>query len=336
MITLHVSKDTAMYENCFSSVSDAINSMADIDEEVIIHIHPGKYYEKIDMQKSNVSLVGESSETCIISFDDYANMIMPDGIKRGTFRSYTLLADGNNITIENLTIENSSSPRSKVGQAVALYADGDKITVRNCRLTSYQDTLFTGPLPKKEKQKGGFTGPKEYAVRKIGHQLFENCYIAGDVDFIFGSAIAFFDNCEIASIYSEELISTQNEVPTYGYATAASTYEGCKYGYVFNNCRFTSTCPDKSVYLGRPWRNFAKTVLINCYLGPHIKDEHFHDWNKVEAHESSFYAEYGSYGEGSSMENLAPFAHKLSDKDLSMYSKDTVMNYQFDETYTPE
>lgn len=326
MLQYIVSK-TLQDDNCFPTVNDAISALpSNADTPVTILIKPGIYHEKIELSRPNTILLGEDAACTTLTFDDCANQIMPDGTKRGTFRSYTLFLNADNITLENLTIQNAAFPRSKAGQALALYADGDRILVKNCRLLSYQDTLFTGPLPPNPLSPGGFTGPKEFDERIVGRQLYQNCYICGDIDFIFGSATAFFENCEIASIYSEELPLDKNgNTPVYGYATAASTPEGYPYGYIFEHCNFTSTCPDHSVYLGRPWRNFAKTVLIHCHLDSHIRQEGFHDWNKQEAHDTILYAEYQSTGEGAASDQRASFVKQLTDEEALFYSKDKVL-----------
>lgn len=326
MLQYLVSK-TAQGKNSFTSVSEAIAALpSDTDTPVTIKIKPGVYCEKLQLCRSNVTLLGEDTANTILTYDDCATQIMPDGSKRGTFRSYTMFLDGNNITLENLTIRNSAYPRSQAGQALALYADGDRILVKNCHLESFQDTLFTGPLPPTALSPGGFTGPKEFAERIVGRQLYQNCYICGDIDFIFGSATAYFENCEIASVYSEELPLDKNgNTPIYGYVTAASTPEGYPYGYVFESCRFTGTCPRHSVYLGRPWRNYAKTVLLNCNIGSHIHPEGFHDWNKQEAHNTILYAEYQSTGEGASSDTRAPFARQLTTEESLFYTKEKVL-----------
>ena len=327
MLQYIVSK-TQTGENCFSTVAAAIAALpTDNHTPVTILIKPGIYHEKLELSRPHVILLGEDAKKTILTYDDCATQLMPDGSKRGTFRSYTLFLNANDITLENLTIRNAAFPRSKAGQALALYADGDQILVKNCRLESYQDTLFTGPLPPTALSPGGFTGPKEFDERIVGRQLYRNCYICGDVDFIFGSAVAYFENCEIASVYSEVLpLDEQGNTPVYGYATAASTPEGYPYGYVFEHCNFTSTCPEHSVYLGRPWRNFAKTVLLHCHLGAHIRPEGFHDWNKKEAHDTILYAEYQSTGPGAAPDKRSSFAKQLTDEEAMFYTKENVLS----------
>lgn len=326
MITLYVSK-TAQAAGCFPTLTQALQSLpAKSEEAVTILLEPGVYYEKAEIRRSHVTVCGASAQNTILTFDDHAAQILPDGSRRGTFRSYTLFLDGCDITLENLTVRNSSAPRSKVGQAIALYADGDRITVKNCRLESFQDTLFTGPLPPAPLIPGGFTGPKEFAPRIAGRQYYQNCYICGDIDFIFGSAAAYFENCEIASVFSEAPEPTADgQTPVYGYVTAASTPEGAPYGYVFCRCRFTGSCPPKSVYLGRPWRDHAQTVLLHCDLGSHIRPEGFHDWDKLSARDTVFYAEYDSTGPGAAPAARASFVKQLSCEEAARYTKKAVL-----------
>ncbi len=304
---------------------------SDPKEPVEIRLAPGIYKEKLWIRRSHLTLIGTgaSPDDVVITYDDYATMLMEDGTKRGTFRSYTLLLDGDDNRLEHLTVENTSAPRRKVGQAVALYADGEHLTVRDCHLRSFQDTLFTAPLPPKHMSAGGFTGPKEFDERKLGHHFYDNCVIEGDVDFIFGSAVAWFEHCRIVSLCSPELPASEKAHPDIcGYTTAASTPEGEPFGYVFHDCRFESEqCPENSVYLGRPWRDFAKTVLLECHLGAHIRREGFHDWSKPQAHDTILYAEYKSSGPGASPETRASFVKQLSDAEASAYTREAVIGF---------
>lgn len=324
-MNLYVSPDAETSQNTFSSISEAILRIPEHNcSEVTIRVAPGIFREKVTLNRPHVHLLGESARDCVITFGDYAKAAMPDGGKRGTFRSYTMLVDADDVTLENLTIENDAAPRERVGQAIALYADGDRLTVKNCRLLGHQDTLFTGPLPPEPIEPGSFAGPKEFAPRRVGRQYYKDCYICGDIDFIFGSATAYFEGCELASILWNDAS------PVQGYATAASTPEGMPYGYVFHGCRFTYVHENGTgrampcVYLGRPWRDYAKTVLIDCCLGEHVHPDGFHDWDKPIARKNCFYAEYKSHGPGACA-HRADFVRSLTDGEALAFSKGNVL-----------
>lgn len=305
-------KDAATLSEAFALIKDIPADFA-----VEIHIAAGTYKEKLDLERDNVTLIGEDVNNTILTFDDYALFIMPDGIKRGTFRSYTIFVHGNNFTAKNLTFANTAGYGPKIGQAVAVYADGDCMTFENCRFLGRQDTLFTAPLPPTVVEWGGFRGPRENAPRDNGTHYYKNCYIEGDVDFIYGGAAAYFEECQIHS-------TARGNDPD-GYITAASTPEGRPYGYVFDRCRFTSDCAPETVYLGRPWRSFAKTVIMNSELSNHIKKEGWHDWGKEEAHTQTFYAEYNNFGPGASPETRVEWSHQLTDEEAALYTKENIL-----------
>lgn len=301
------------------SLSDAFALAMQTPKETAVEIHlaAGTYKEKLDLIRDNVTLIGEDTSNTVITFDDYALFMMPDELKRGTFRSYTIFLHGDNIAVKNITFANTAGYGPKIGQAVAVYADGARMTFENCRFLGRQDTLFTAPLPPSVIEWGGFRGPREHAPRDNGTHYYKNCYIEGDVDFIFGGATVYFEECEIRSL-------SRGDNPE-GYITAASTPEDRPYGYVFNHCRFTSDCAPETVYLGRPWRNFAKTVILNSELGAHIKKEGWHDWNKEDARQQTFYAEYQNYGPGASSETRVSWSHQLTDDEAKEYTKEKVL-----------
>lgn len=301
----------------FNSIQQAVDSIPAGTPETI-YIKKGIYKERVEIRKNNISFVGESTDDTIITESYYARMIMPDGSKRGTFRSYTFFVYADNFTATNLTFENAAGFGDEFGQAIAVYAEGDNITFRNCKILGHQDTLFTGPLPMKEKQPGGFTGPTINGMRRVVHQLYEDCYIAGEIDFIFGSATAYFKNCTLFALNRNQEINA--------YYTAPSTYEGQAFGYVFESCTFTGNCPPKSVALSRPWRIHAKTVLLNCNYSDQIIDEGFTDWNKPESHETVYYAEYNGHGEGFKPEKRAAYVHQLNESEAALYTLENVMN----------
>ncbi len=302
----------------FNSIQQAVDSIPAGTPETI-YIKKGIYKERVEVRNDNITFVGEDTDETIITESYYARMIMPDGSNRGTFRSYTFFVYADNFTASNLTFENAAGFGDKVGQAIAVYAEGDNITFRNCKILGHQDTLFTGPLPMKEKQPGGFTGPTIDGIRHVVHQLYEDCYIAGEIDFIFGSAAAYFKNCTLFALNRNQEINA--------YYTAPSTYEGQAFGYVFESCTFTGNCPPKSVALSRPWRIHAKAVFLRCYMSSQITDYGFHDWNKPESHETCYYGEYKCFGEGSDTSARPEYVHQLTDEEALQYTQNKVIGF---------
>jgi pectinesterase len=238
--------------------------------------------EQIHISESNVTI-----ENKVFSGSHYAREMHPDGQKRGTFRSYTVLVDGDNVTFKNCVFENTAGRGEDVGQAIALYLDGDNITLENCVLRGHQDTLFLAPLPDKEIIPGGFLGPKQFTERKRRTFYFKKCRIEGGVDFIFGGATAYFDDCDFVSVEK-------------GYVFAPSTPQDVEVGFVARNCRFIALdgVEDGSCFIARPWRNHGAVELVDCYLGRHIAEQGFDDWGKLDAHSTIRFFERGSYGEG--------------------------------------
>lgn len=289
-----------------------------VDYEVVIHLDPGVYRERIVVAQDNLTLMGKDAEQTVITYSDSAFDLLSDGEKRGTFRTPTVFIDADYFHACNITFKNEAGQGNIAGQALAVYADGDYLTFEECRFEGYQDTLFAAPLPRKEMQPGGFRGPKEFAPRKLGRHYYKKCYIAGNIDFIFGGATAYFEDCEI--------FMRNREGDVKGYVTAPSTFEEVEYGFVFNRCHFTSDCPPQSAYLGRPWRDYAKTVILNSQIDGHIKEEGWHDWNKKDAWATMYFAEYHNTGEGAS-QNRAPFVHMLSDEEAEKYTRENVLGF---------
>lgn len=322
--TLRVSRAA---EGAYPAISDALAAVdrlyPDAEQPVMIRIDPGEYRERVEIRRPHVTIEGETADSVHIVGCLAAQMPSEDGSgqdgKLGTFRTYTVLVDADDVTLANLTIENDAGDGREVGQAIALYADGDRLVVDACCIKGHQDTLFLGPLPPHEAKPGGFIGPKQYAPRRVGRQYFRRCRIEGDVDFIFGGARAYFEGCEIRSL--------NRDMDVNGYVTAASTPEGEPYGFVFHGCSFTApddVAPD-SVYLGRPWREWAQTVLIDCWLGQHIKREGWWDWNKPAAHERARYVGASLHGPAGDAAGWAPWARELDATAAARYAREQVL-----------
>ena len=245
----------------FKTVQEAINAVPDFrkEKETRIYIRNGVYKEKLVLAecKLNVTLIGESVEGTVITYDDYASKPNRFGENKGTSGSSSFYIYGSDFHAYDITFANSSGP---VGQAVAVFVSGNRAVFTRCRFLGYQDTLYT--------------------YGKVSRQYYKDCYIEGTVDFIFGSSTAFFDNCEIHSLGR-------------GYLTAASTPEGTDYGYVLYRCRLTAAPGVERTMLGRPWRPYAKTVFVECTMGDHIDPAGWHNWG-VEKEKTAFYAEAGS------------------------------------------
>lgn len=283
----------------YTSIQDAIYTVEDkAAQRTTIFIKSGIYLEKvrIPVNKPNISLVGESLEGTIISNADHSGKRrhIPDDDGNPNFRtfsSYTLRVEGQGFTAENLTIRNTAG---EVGQAVALHVHADQAAFKNCRILGNQDTLYVS-----------LGGARSY---------FENCYITGTTDFIFGAATALFENCRIVSIKNS-------------YITAAATPESELYGLVFSNCSIERL--DKSVdavYLGRPWRPFAKTVFVNCDLDEHIRPEGWHNWGKESNEKTAFYAEYQCKGPGAQhTDKRVGWSHQLKAEDFSKYTRANIL-----------
>ncbi len=275
----------------FRNVAEALEvCRAFMDYHKVIFVKKGIYKEKIVVPQwlTNIEILGEDCANTVITYDDHANIKLP-GTDRGmgTFRTYTVKVQGSGITFRNITIENNS-PR--MGQAVALHTEGDRIILVNCRLLGHQDTVYTGT-----------------AGTRL---LFKDCYIEGTTDFIFGPSTAWFEGCEIHSKANS-------------YITAASTPKEQPYGYVFNRCRLTADAAVTKVYLGRPWRDYGYTLFMNCELGGHIRPEGWHYWQK-EREQTARYAEYNNHGDGSETSRRVAWSRQLTKKEAGKITMSTV------------
>lgn len=266
----HVNKNGV---NAYTSIQAAIDKALPGDE---ILIDDGIYEEKIELRKSGLTLIGEDPKRCIIRWQDYALKAHKDGNSYGTFRSYTCLVQGDDVTFENISIINAAGDGREVGQAVALYADGDRLCFRNCHLIGYQDTLFTAPLPEAPRIPGSFIGPSENRTYRNQKQYYTHCRIIGDVDYIFGSALAVFNECT--------MVSRDRGLEVNGYVTAPSTWKEAPYGYVFLNCDFVggATIREGSVFLGRPWRAYGQVKLVGCRMDSSIHEERWDSWGNPD------------------------------------------------------
>lgn len=292
------------------SINDTLRICAPGD---IIILKPGIYHEKVEIYNSDIIIRGESQEETIISNKDFYHKIMPDYNECNTFRTYTCYVEGDNVTIENLTIENTAIPSKIYGQAVALHVHGDNFKCLGCTLNSAQDTLFTGPLPKNllERHKGFL--PDSFLKGSASKQIYQNCKIYGDVDFIFGCATALFINCDIISIDH----NNPGRSPD-GYICAPSHYQETEYGYLFYKCNLIKQNNNvKDVYLGRPWRDYGCAAFIECEMDDHINPLGFNKWGNTDRDKTARFYEYTN----TPCEGREPWVNILTKDEADKYVK---------------
>ena len=287
--TLFVSRDGTCE---FRNIADAIEvCRAFMEYHKVIFVKKGTYKEKLIVPSwlTNIEICGEDRDNTIITYDDHANVFIPGtDRKMGTFRTYTVRVDGNDITFRNITIENNAA---RLGQAVALHTQGDRLTFVNCRILGNQDTVYTGGINTR--------------------LYFKDCHIEGTTDFIFGPSTAWFENCTILS-------------RTDSYITAASTPQNVEYGYVFNRCKIVAAEGVSKVYLGRPWRPYAHTLFMNCQLGKHILPVGWHNWSNTQNETTARYCEYDNHGEGAATKERAAWTRQLTRKEAAKVTLENV------------
>ncbi|MBD1262366.1 pectate lyase [Maribacter polysiphoniae] len=277
----------------FTSIQEAINSAKGFpDKRVTIKVKNGIYKEKVEVYEWNthMSIIGEDKDKTIITYDDYFDRLNLG--RNSTFHTPTFLVQGNDFYAENLTIQNTAGQK---GQAVALAVNADRVLIENCKIKGNQDTLYTTGE--------GF------------RQYYKDCYIEGTTDFIFGQATALFQNSVIHS-------------KSDSYITAASTPKHMEFGYVFKDCKLTGTPGLGKVYLGRPWRTYAKTVFINCVMGDHIIPEGWDNWSNEKALRGTFYAEYNCSGPGFQPGKRVGWSHQLKKVEAKKYTVGNILGNQ--------
>ena len=267
------------------SVQEAIDKVPENNKKrFVIFIKPGVYKEqiKVPASKPYISFIGETAENTKLTFS------LSNKEAGSTSAAYATYIGGHDFYAENITFENSFGVGS---QAVAVLVEADRAVFKNCRFLGWQDTLYA----------------------KNGRQFYQNCYIEGHVDFIFGQAAAVFENCHIHSKGD-------------GYIAAPMRFSAEEpSGYVFINSKLTGANVDKGVFLGRPWRAFGRTVYLNTEMGAHIRGEGWNNWGKAENEKTAFFAEYNSKGAGAKMGERVKWMHQLSKEEAKQFETENFL-----------
>jgi polygalacturonase len=295
--TLYVAADGT---GDFYSIQRALDAAP--KDGALVLVAPGTYREVLTIDKPNIRLRSANSDAAktIVVNDRSA------GTSGGTLHSATVNVTADNFFAENITFENDfnrTHPQLPAGsQALALKVTGDRAVFHNVRLLGNQDTVYAGSRN---------CSPDGQPCTPA-RQYFSDCYIAGNVDFIFGDGKAAFNHCEIHSTVHDG-----------GFITAqAKHYAEEDSGFVFDHCRLTADSDvTGSVYLGRPWRPYATVIFLNTEMGSFIDPAGWREWHPGETHsmETVFYAEYNSTGPGAQKDQRDRHTIVLSPGQVSQY-----------------
>ncbi len=288
----------------FATVQSAIDAAP---AGAVITLRKGHYREvvKIPASKRGLTLRGATgrAEDVIIDFDNANGTKKPDGTTYGTTGSATATIAADDFTARDLTFRNSfdrkQHPEITSTQAVAVKTTGDRMLFERVRFEGHQDTLYADTAN----------------VTTRARQYYKDCWITGDVDFIFGRATAVFDRATITAL-------SRGSDPN-GYITAASTRRDNPYGFLIVNSRVLSDAPAGTYYLGRPWHPggdvdaIAQVVFRNTSLPAAIKPAPWTDMSGFPWREARFF-EYGNTGPGA---GTGPDRPRLTAEEAKRFTK---------------
>ncbi len=293
--TLYVAADGS---GDFSSIQQALDAAP--ADGAVVQVAPGTYREVVTVLKPNITLRGSGDPAATVIVMDHSA-----GANGGTTHSATVNILADNFLAEDITFANdfnrTHTQQAQGSQAVALLVKGDRAIFQHVRVLGNQDTLYAGS--RNCNPDGASCSP--------ARQYFSQCYIEGNVDFIFGDGKTVFDHCEIHSTPHKG-----------GFITAQSKhYPQEDSGYVLNACRLTADNQAGDVYLGRPWRPYATVVYLHTWMGPQIDPAGWHEWAPGKTHslDTAYFAEYDSTGPGASARTRDPHAHPLTAAEAAHY-----------------
>ncbi|KAL8540900.1 hypothetical protein ACS0TY_002230 [Phlomoides rotata] len=255
----------------FRSIAQAIIAAPNYSKRrYVIYVKKGVYNENIDMKKkkTNIMMVGDGIGRTIIS----GNRNFMQGWT--TFRTATVAVQGDDFIARDIGFENSAGAEKH--QAVALRVSADKAIFYNCHMDGYQDTLYVHTY----------------------RQFYRDCVISGTIDFIFGDSAAVFQGCTM--LVRKPLGNQQNIVTAQGRKDLRQPT-----GLVIQNCTFAAHPELQPVrhefksYLGRPWKEYSRTIIMESFLDDLIHPDGWLPWNADFALETLFYTEFNNRGPAS-------------------------------------
>ncbi|GLU12539.1 hypothetical protein SLE2022_292090 [Rubroshorea leprosula] len=287
---------------CYTTVQAAVNAAPDneMGRRFVIHIKEGVYEEtvRVPFEKKNVVFLGDGIGKTVIT-----GSLNVGQLGMTTYNSATVGVIGDGFMASGLTIQNTAGPDAH--QAVAFRSDSDLSIVENCEFIGNQDTLYAHSL----------------------RQFYKNCRIQGNVDFIFGNSAAIFQGCVIlvAPRQVKPEKGENNAITAHGRIDPAQTT-----GFVFQNCfvngteeymKYYYSKPQvHKSYLGRPWKEYSRTVFIQCTFEELIYPDGWMPWSGDFALKTLFYGEYQNSGPGSDVSKRVHWSSQLSADHVFLYS----------------
>ncbi|KAI4317118.1 hypothetical protein L6164_025022 [Bauhinia variegata] len=287
---------------CYKTVQEAVNAAPDNagPQRFVIRIKEGVYEEtvRVPLEKKNLVFLGDGMGKTVITGS--ANVGQPG---MTTYNSATVAVLGDGFMAKDLTIQNTAGPDAH--QAVAFRSDSDLSVFENCEFLGNQDTLYAHSL----------------------RQFYKSCRIEGNVDFIFGNSASIFQDCQIL-VRPRQLRPEKGEnnaITAHGRTDPAQTT-----GFVFQNCLINGTEEYMNLYnskpkvhknfLGRPWKEYSRTVFIHSLLEALITPQGWMPWTGDFALKTLFYGEFENSGPGSDTTQRVPWGSKIPAEHVFTYS----------------
>uniref|UniRef100_A0A1J3GU80 Pectinesterase n=1 Tax=Noccaea caerulescens TaxID=107243 RepID=A0A1J3GU80_NOCCA len=257
----------------FTTIMDAIKEAPDYSSKrFVIYIKKGLYLENVEIKKKkwNLVMLGDGMDVTVIS----GNRNFVDGWT--TFRSATFAVSGRGFLARDITFENTAGPEKH--QAVALRSDSDLSVFYRCAMRGYQDTLYTHTM----------------------RQFYRDCTITGTVDFIFGDGTVVFQNCQILA--RKGLPNQKNTITAQGRKDANQPSGfSIQFSNISADAELVPYLNTTNTYLGRPWKQFSRTIFIRNNMSDVVRPEGWLEWNAEFALDTLFYGEFLNYGPGSGL-----------------------------------
>ncbi|KAL3535464.1 hypothetical protein ACH5RR_003925 [Cinchona calisaya] len=257
----------------FTSISNAIAAAPERStKKFVIYVKKGVYREYVDISKKkwNIMLIGDGMDATIIS----GNRSFIDGWT--TYSSATFAVKGQGFIARDMTFENTAGPEKH--QAVAFRSDSDLSVLYRCAIRGYQDTLYAHSM----------------------RQFYRECVITGTVDFLFGDGTVVFQSCQIFA--RKGLPNQKNTITAQG---RKQIDEPTGFSIQFSNIsvepNVLTLLNSTETYLGRPWKLYSRTVIMQSYISNAIKPQGWLEWNGGFALDTLFYGEYMNYGPGAGL-----------------------------------